>query len=97
MLVVGCIHVYSAGGLALVRRLGLRPLLWSRWGRDWQKHATAESIAATATRGLSVGDVLLLHDADHYSAAGSWPTTIAALPRVLNRIEAAGLAPSRTA
>ena len=28
--------IFSAAGLALVRRRGWRDLLWSRWGRDWR-------------------------------------------------------------
>ncbi len=84
--------VYSAGGLVLARRRGLRPLLWTHWGRDWSRHATAGSIARLATTGLRPGSVLLLHDADDYSAPGSWRRTAAALPRVLEAIEQAGLA-----
>jgi len=41
--------------------------------------------------------VLLLHDADWYSDPGSWRATVEALPRVLERVSAAGLrvAPAR--
>jgi len=69
--------VFSLAGLRLVRRRGWRDLLWSRWGCDWRAHTTAEAIARRASRDLSAGDVILLHDADTYSAAGSWrrPTT----------------------
>ena len=83
--------IFSPAGLALVRGRGLRPLLWSRWGRDWSARATPESIAATVTRDVGAGDVLLLHDADHYSAAGSHRRTAAALPRVLAELERRGL------
>jgi peptidoglycan-N-acetylglucosamine deacetylase len=75
--------VFSAGGLALVRELGLAPLLWSRWGRDWGPRETPELIAERAGRNLVAGDVVLLHDADHYSTPGSWKRTAAALPSVL--------------
>jgi peptidoglycan-N-acetylglucosamine deacetylase len=75
--------VFSLGGLVEVRRRGWRPLLWSRWGRDWERGATAASIARLASRGLSNGDVVLLHDADDYSSEGSWRRTVAALPVVL--------------
>jgi peptidoglycan/xylan/chitin deacetylase (PgdA/CDA1 family) len=78
--------VFSPAGLALVRRRRLRPLLWSRWGRDWRARATPASIAGEVTRGLEAGDVLLLHDADFYSAEGSWRRTVAALPLVLEEI-----------
>jgi peptidoglycan/xylan/chitin deacetylase (PgdA/CDA1 family) len=83
--------VYSLAGLSAVRQRTLRPLLWTHWGRDWSSGATAKSIAGLATADLRPGSVLLLHDADTYSAPGSWRRTAAALPRVLEAIEAAGL------
>jgi peptidoglycan/xylan/chitin deacetylase (PgdA/CDA1 family) len=82
--------VFSSVGLALARRHGWTPLLWSRWGRDWARSATPQSIARLATRDLSAGDVILLHDADHYSVEGSWRATVAALPRILEKVEAIG-------
>ena len=83
--------IFSWPGLAAVRRRGWTPLLWSRWGRDWARSATPESIAAKVTDGLRGGDVLLLHDADTYSAPGSHRRTAAALPRVLEELERLGL------
>jgi peptidoglycan/xylan/chitin deacetylase (PgdA/CDA1 family) len=83
--------IFSAGGLSMVRRVGLEPLLWSRWGRDWAASASADSVAERVTRELAAGDVLLLHDADHYSVPGSWRATAAALPRVLDEIARSGL------
>ena len=83
--------IFSWPGLALARRRGWTPLLWSRWGRDWARSATPESIAAKVTEDLQGGDVLLLHDADTYSAPGSHQRTAAALPRVLEEIERRGL------
>jgi peptidoglycan/xylan/chitin deacetylase (PgdA/CDA1 family) len=82
--------VFSTPALLLVRRLGWSPLLWSRWGRDWERSATPASIAAEAATGLRAGDVVLLHDADDYSSAGSWRSTVAALPRVLEAALATG-------
>ena len=82
--------VMSGPALALVRRRGWSPWLWSKWGWDWSADATAESIARRATRGLRAGDVVLLHDADHYSSPGSWRNTVAALPRVLDAVAAIG-------
>jgi peptidoglycan-N-acetylglucosamine deacetylase len=84
--------VYSASGLRVARRNGLRPLLWSRWGKDWRKFTTPSRIAARATRSLSQGDVILLHDADFYSASGSHRRTAAALPAVLAELSRRGLA-----
>jgi peptidoglycan/xylan/chitin deacetylase (PgdA/CDA1 family) len=82
--------VFSSGALRLVRRRGWQPLLWSRWGRDWGARDTAASIARRATRDLGVGDVVLLHDADHYSAPDSWRRTAGALPMVIAAVEALG-------
>ena len=83
--------VYSWPALAAARGAGLRPVLWSRWGRDWRRRANARSVAADATRGLAAGDVVLLHDADFYSAPGSWRATAAALPEILDHAGASGL------
>jgi peptidoglycan-N-acetylglucosamine deacetylase len=83
--------IFSAATLRAVRRRGWRPVLWSRWGRDWDRRATAESIARRSSAGIRAGDIVLLHDADYYSARGSWVRTAAALPLILDEIEARGL------
>jgi peptidoglycan/xylan/chitin deacetylase (PgdA/CDA1 family) len=89
--------IYSWPGLHAVRARGWAPLLWSRWGHDWRRRATPAGIAAEVTADLTGGDVLLLHDADDYSAPGSWRRTVAALPLVLEAITAAGLRPEPVA
>jgi len=83
--------VYSPSGLDAVRAEGLRPLLWSRWGRDWRRLTTAERIAARAAGDLAAGDVLLLHDADFYSSRGSHQRTVRALPIILAELRRRGL------
>jgi peptidoglycan/xylan/chitin deacetylase (PgdA/CDA1 family) len=85
--------VLNASALGAARRRGWRTLLWSQWGRDWEARATPASIAARVTEGAGEGSVLLLHDADDYSAAGSWRRTAAALPGVLEALAERGLAP----
>ena len=87
--------IFSYPSIVEVRARGLEPLLWSRWGHDWRSDRTPEQIAAESTEDLRAGDVLLLHDADHYSQPGCWRGTVAALPAILERIEAAGLTASR--
>ena len=82
--------IYSRAGLAIVGELGMQPLLWSRWGKDWRKFTTPQRIAARATRAAGPGDVILLHDADHYSAKDSWRRTVAALPEILARLYPTG-------
>jgi peptidoglycan-N-acetylglucosamine deacetylase len=85
--------VLNAAALRLARARGWRTLLWSQWGRDWERRATPESIAARVTDDAGEGSVLLLHDADDYSAPGSWQRTVQALPRVLATLEQRGLHP----
>jgi peptidoglycan/xylan/chitin deacetylase (PgdA/CDA1 family) len=81
--------VFSLAGLTLARRRW-QPLLWSRWGRDWEARASAESITRRAARRLAGGEVVLLHDADFYSSAGSWRATVAALPAIIEAALATG-------
>jgi peptidoglycan/xylan/chitin deacetylase (PgdA/CDA1 family) len=83
--------IYSWPALRAVRARGWTPVLWSRWGRDWARRATPRGIAAKVSLDVREGDVLLLHDADDYSASGSHRRTAAALPRVLEAVAAAGL------
>jgi len=79
--------IFNAASFPIVRSLGCEPILWTREGHDWEAKATPGSIAARVTRGLTPGDVLLLHDADDYAAPGSWHATVAALPIVLGELE----------
>jgi peptidoglycan/xylan/chitin deacetylase (PgdA/CDA1 family) len=81
----------SAASLLYARRRRWDTVLWSRWGQDWRADATPESIAQDAAGDLSGGEVLLLHDADHYSVPGAWRATAASLPRIVEAVEGAGL------
>ena len=65
--------------------------MWTLCGRDWRARAIPPTIADDATAGLAGGEVILLHDADHYSAVGSWERTVAALPVIIERVRDAGL------
>jgi peptidoglycan/xylan/chitin deacetylase (PgdA/CDA1 family) len=80
--------IYSPAGLKAARAAGLRPLLWSKWGKDWRKFTTPARIAARCTRDLTPGDVILLHDADFYSSSGSHERTAAALVIILTELQA---------
>jgi peptidoglycan/xylan/chitin deacetylase (PgdA/CDA1 family) len=83
--------VLSGPALAGALRLGLRPLLWSAWGKDWTADATPERVAATVGDGRLDGGVVLLHDSDATSAPGSWRTTAAALELIADVVAAARL------
>ena len=77
--------------MRFARQRAWEPVLWTRWARDWEKRATPESIAAKVSGDVRSTDVLLLHDADYYSAPDCWRRTVAALPRVLEATGEAGL------
>lgn len=84
--------VLSAGALAAARRLSLRPVLWSSWGREWQPGATAGTVYRTAAASLGSGACLLLHDSDCTSPPGSARAALGALPRLLDDCARLGLA-----
>lgn len=75
--------VATAATFSACRRLGLRPVLWSAWGRDWTATATAESVFHTVAKDLRGGGTVLLHDSDCTSKPESWRATLGALPLLL--------------
>jgi peptidoglycan-N-acetylglucosamine deacetylase len=79
--------LYSAAGLEAVRQRELKPLLWSRWGKDWRRFTTPQRIAARAGAHLCPGDVILLHDADFYSSKGSHQRTVEALKLIVRELK----------
>jgi peptidoglycan/xylan/chitin deacetylase (PgdA/CDA1 family) len=83
--------VLTTGGLAATRRLGLRPLLWTAWGRDWLPGATPQSVVHELRRGVLDGGTVLLHDSDVTSAPGSWRVTVDALPLLAEEVARRGL------
>ncbi len=72
-------------------RLGLRPVLWTAWGRDWRAAATPASVTADVLGGMVAGGTVLLHDSDCTSAPGAWRSTVGALPLLAERLGRAGL------
>lgn len=86
--------ILTTPALAVARRRGWEVVLWRRDGHDWQSRATADSIVERILRRLAPGDVVLLHDADHYSAPQSWRRTTAALHPLLSALMERGLTPA---
>ncbi|MFC5665173.1 polysaccharide deacetylase family protein [Kitasatospora misakiensis] len=74
--------VLAAGPALAAHRLGLRTVLWTAWGRDWEPGATGHSVHATARPHLTGGATLLLHDSDCTSTPDSWHATLTALPLI---------------
>ncbi|WEH35142.1 polysaccharide deacetylase family protein [Streptomyces sp. AM 4-1-1] len=83
--------ILTGGRWAAARRLGLRPVLWSAWGRDWTARATPDSVLAEVTSALRGGGTVLLHDSDAMSAPGSWRASLGALPGLAAVCHARGL------
>jgi peptidoglycan/xylan/chitin deacetylase (PgdA/CDA1 family) len=83
--------IYSDSCLNAIHAHGMRPLLWSRWGKDWRGLTSPERIARRASSNLNRGDVILLHDADFYSARGSHRRTAQALALILAELEHSSL------
>ena len=53
------------------RRSGSTPVLWTAWGRDWQRRPAPSAVAAApCVRGLGAGGTVLLHDSDCTSTPG---------------------------
>ena len=83
--------ILSTPALVAARQREWEVVLWTRHGFDWSRRATPVSVTRRVTAGVKDGDVMLLHDADHYSAPDSWRTTVAAVPRILGILEQRGL------
>jgi peptidoglycan-N-acetylglucosamine deacetylase len=83
--------VLSTSALLTARELGLTPLLWGSWGREWAPGATPESVYATLARNLAGGVTVLLHDSDCTSPAGSWQAGLGALPVLIDECDRRGL------
>ncbi|MER7274027.1 polysaccharide deacetylase family protein [Dactylosporangium sp. NPDC000244] len=84
--------VLSAGSLVAAARLGLRPVLWSAWGRDWEAGATTATVLAhLRAGGIRGGATLLLHDSDCAAVPGSWGSALGALTSIVGDGERQGL------
>jgi peptidoglycan/xylan/chitin deacetylase (PgdA/CDA1 family) len=76
--------VLTTPAIVAARRLGLSPVLWSCWGREWTRGATPHSVLATLKQDLRGGATVLLHDSDCTSPAGSAQAALGALPLLLD-------------
>lgn len=76
--------VLTTPALCASRALHLTPVLWTAWGRDWERSATPESIARTVLRTLRPGGTILLHDTDRHARHRKWHRTLAATDSLLS-------------
>ncbi|WP_019985524.1 polysaccharide deacetylase family protein [Streptomyces sp. Amel2xE9] len=82
--------ILTGGRWTAARRLGLRPVLWTAWGRDWTAEATPASVEATVGADLRGGGTVLLHDSDRASAPGCWHAALGALPALVTACREVG-------
>ncbi len=82
--------VLSGAALLAARRLGMTPLLWTCWGREWARGATPGSVLATIRRDLAGGVTVLMHDSDCTSPPGSHLSALGALEPLLGECAARG-------
>jgi peptidoglycan-N-acetylglucosamine deacetylase len=81
--------VLSGPALLATRELGLTPVLWGAWGREWTGGATSASVLQTLLGGLDGGVTVLLHDC---GSPGAWQAVLGAVPLLLDECERRGLA-----
>jgi peptidoglycan/xylan/chitin deacetylase (PgdA/CDA1 family) len=73
---------------ATIATLGMRPALWTVDTRDWTRPGVASIVATAST--VRPDGVILLHD-----GGGNRAQTVAALPEIIGRLEAAGFSLGR--
>lgn len=88
------------GGLQRLAKQDVLPVLWSSQGNDWSTD-DPDTIVDAVRRTLHPGAIILLHDAcgDSFATEGELPpgtredrdATVAALPDIIDVVEAAGL------
>jgi peptidoglycan-N-acetylglucosamine deacetylase len=76
----------------VLQRLGLQLAAWTRRGFDTVT-ADAERVLARLTRGLSAGDILLLHDGNAALDASGRPVLLTVLPALLAQLRERELTP----
>jgi peptidoglycan/xylan/chitin deacetylase (PgdA/CDA1 family) len=101
--------ILSFGALRGAKRAALSTVLWTTWGRDWRKDATARSVTDDVLRRYVAGGTVLLHDSDCESDPGSWRSALGSLSYLADELGAReltvgtvgehgiGRAPARTA
>lgn len=83
--------VLSGPSLITARELGLTPLLWGAWGREWAAGATGQTVLRTVLRDLAGGVTVLLHDSGCTAPPGSWQAALSAVSPLLDECARRGL------
>lgn len=72
------------------RRHGLRLVLWSAWGREWDE-PDGPAVARRVCRSLEGGAIVLLHDTDQLNPPGSCQRVLDALGPIAEELHRRGL------
>jgi peptidoglycan/xylan/chitin deacetylase (PgdA/CDA1 family) len=75
--------------LRIARQLGLRPVMWSVTGYDWNA-PSADQIERKVTRRVRGGDVILLHDGGHREMGADRSRTVTATARLIAKYQSEG-------
>lgn len=76
----------------VLARMGLQLAMWERRSFDTRDGNPAR-VLARLVRGLSAGDILLLHDGNSAATTDGRPVVLEVLPQLLRRLQQAGLQP----
>ncbi len=79
----------STPALIGARQIGLTPVLWGSWAKDWRGTATPASVVDTVARCRERGATVLLHD--RTASASGWRATLTALPTLVTHWRDSGL------
>jgi peptidoglycan/xylan/chitin deacetylase (PgdA/CDA1 family) len=71
-----------------VRKLGLRPVLWTANAQDWSLKSTASLIVQRLARRVRPGAIIVLHDSG--GEPGAPANTLRALPEIITRLKSEG-------
>lgn len=77
------------GTLALVRRLGLEPVMWNVTGYDWEA-PSSEYVERKVSSRVQGGDVILLHDGGHLAFGVDRSKTVEAVSRLIPYYQSQG-------
>jgi len=84
--------VLSGPALLTARELGLTPVLWGAWGKEWATGATPASVLRTLLSDLDGGVTVLLHDSGCTAPPGAWQAGLGAVAPLLDECERRGIA-----
>lgn len=83
--------VLSGSAVWAARQAGLRPILWSAWGRDWVEDTDHGRIVDTVLDQLRPGGTILLHESPIGGSERAVERVLKALPILLGRCRQRGL------